>query len=123
MPSRQQFGRQLHEFASQMLSLPAPAKHVRGVCFVLTMDRQARQSLCEKVWTMNGLALDRTAPKRQGGDSVAKAWLRALAATAPIAAHPERTLPALIEELAEIYGDAPALLSDRESLTYRELSE
>jgi fatty-acyl-CoA synthase len=65
-------------------------------------------------------ALDQ--PKREGGDSAAKAWLRALAATAPITAHPERTLPALIEELAEIYGDAPALLSDRETLTYLELA-
>jgi fatty-acyl-CoA synthase len=78
---------------------------------------------CEGVWIMNVLALDRTAPNREGGDSAAKAWLRALAATAPITAHPERTLPALIEQLAEAHGDAPALLSDRESLTYRELSE
>jgi fatty-acyl-CoA synthase len=66
-------------------------------------------------------ALDRTGLS-EGGNSAAKAWLRALAATAPIAAHPQRTLPALIEELAETFGDAPALLSDRESLTYRELA-
>jgi non-ribosomal peptide synthetase component F len=68
------------------------------------------------------LALDLTGPKREGGDSAAKAWLRALAATAPIGAHPTRTIPVLIEELAETYGDAPALLSDRETLTYRELA-
>jgi fatty-acyl-CoA synthase len=72
---------------------------------------------------MSMLALDQTAPKREGGDSAAKAWLRALAATAPIAAQPQRTLPSLIEELAESFGDAPALISDRESLTYRELAE
>ncbi len=72
---------------------------------------------------MSMLALDQTASKREGGDSAAKAWLRALAATAPIAAHPQRTLPALIEELAESFGDAPALISNRESLTYRELAE
>jgi fatty-acyl-CoA synthase len=71
---------------------------------------------------MSVLELDRTAPKPAGGDSAAKAWLRALAATAPIPAHPARTLPALIEELGETYGDAPALLSDRETLTYRELA-
>jgi fatty-acyl-CoA synthase len=71
---------------------------------------------------MSVQALDRTVPGSEGGDSAAKAWLRALAATAPIAAHPQRTLPALIEELAETFGDAPALLSDRESLTYRELA-
>ena len=72
---------------------------------------------------MSMLALDQTAPQRAGGDSAAKAWLRALAATAPIAAQPRRTLPALIEELAASFGDAPALISDRESLTYRELAE
>jgi fatty-acyl-CoA synthase len=71
---------------------------------------------------MSVLALDRTAPGPDGGESAAKAWLRALAATAPIAAHPTRTLPALMEELAQTYGDAPALLSDRETLTYRELA-
>src|SRR5258708_1622382 len=70
---------------------------------------------------MSVQALDRTVSGSEGGDSAAQAWLGALAATAPIAAHPQRTLPALIEELAETFGDAPALLSERESLTYREL--
>ncbi len=72
---------------------------------------------------MSVLALDQTAPKSAGGDSAAKAWLRALAATAPIASHPQRTLPCVIDELAESFGDAPALVSDRESLTYRQLAE
>ena len=85
---------------------------------MLAGDPQARQ----RHDRMSVLELDRTAPKREGGDSAAKAWLRALAATAPIAAQPQRTLPALIEELSETYGDAPALLSDRETLTYRELA-
>jgi acyl-CoA synthetase (AMP-forming)/AMP-acid ligase II len=71
---------------------------------------------------MSVLALDQVAADRAGGDTAAKAWLRALAATAPIAAQPERTLAALIEELADTFGDAPALLSDRESMTYRELA-
>ena len=71
---------------------------------------------------MSVLELERTAPKPEGGDSAAKAWLRALAATAPIAAHPGRTLPAMIEELGVTFGDAPALLSERESLSYRELA-
>jgi fatty-acyl-CoA synthase len=69
---------------------------------------------------MNKLVLDRTTSE---GDRAAKAWLRALQATAPIAAQPLRTLPVAIEELAEVHGDAPALLSDRECLTYRELAE
>ena len=47
--------------------------------------------------------------------------LRALRYTTHIAKNPTRVFPQLIEELAEKYGDAPALLSDRESLSYREL--
>ena len=85
---------------------------------MLATDRQARQRRSR----MSVLELERTAPRREGGDSAAKAWLRALAATAPIAAHPQRTLPAVIEELADSFGDAPALLSERETLTYRELA-
>ena len=53
----------------------------------------------------------------------AKAWLRALELTAPIAKNPHRILPTVIEELAETLGEAPALLSDREGLTYRALAE
>ena len=53
----------------------------------------------------------------------AKAWLRALELTAPIANNPLRTFPLVLEELAETYGEAPALLSDRTSLSYRALSE
>jgi fatty-acyl-CoA synthase len=53
----------------------------------------------------------------------AKAWLRALELTAPIAQHRDRVFPTVIEELAARLGDAPALLSDRESLTFRALNE
>src|SRR5215468_10727621 len=52
-----------------------------------------------------------------------KGALRTLKATTPIAKHPTRVFPAVIEDLAERYGDAPALLSDRERFSYRELSE
>jgi fatty-acyl-CoA synthase len=55
--------------------------------------------------------------------SPAKAWLRALELTAPIARNPGRTLPVVVEDLATRSGTAPALLSDREQLTYRALSE
>jgi fatty-acyl-CoA synthase len=54
---------------------------------------------------------------------MSKAWLRALELTAPIAKNPHRVLPTVIEELAEQFGEAPALLSDRECLTYRALAE
>src|ERR1700722_16634022 len=54
--------------------------------------------------------------------SAAKAWLRALELTAPIARTPDRVLSTVIEELAAQWGDAPSLLSDRECLTYRALA-
>jgi fatty-acyl-CoA synthase len=47
--------------------------------------------------------------------------LRALRYTTHIAKHPTRVFPQLIEELVEKYGDAPALLSDRETYSYRAL--
>jgi len=49
--------------------------------------------------------------------------LRALRMTTPIAKNPTRVFPIVVEELAEKFGDAPALLSAREHLSYRELSE
>ena len=59
-----------------------------------------------------------------GSDSsVIKAWLRALEMTKPIANCPTRILPDMIDDLAQAFGEAPALLSDRESLTFRALSE
>ena len=55
--------------------------------------------------------------------SPAKAWVRALERTTPIARQPDRIFPAVIQELAAKFGDAPALLSDRECLTYRALAD
>ena len=55
--------------------------------------------------------------------SAAKAWLRALEMTAGIDAAPTRTLPVVIDELARRLAEAPALLSDGENFTYRQLSE
>jgi fatty-acyl-CoA synthase len=62
-----------------------------------------------------------TAPT-QTNVSAAKAWLRALELTAPIPRNPDRILPAVIAEIAAKSGNRPALLSDRESLTYAELT-
>jgi fatty-acyl-CoA synthase len=53
--------------------------------------------------------------------SPAKAWLRALELTVPIAHNRQRILSTVIEENAARMGDAPGLLSDRESLTYSAL--
>lgn len=57
-----------------------------------------------------------------GRPSIAKAWARALSLTAPIASRPARTLPVVIDELAERQGAAPALLSEDEWLTYADLA-
>ena len=51
-----------------------------------------------------------------------KGALRTLKLTTPIAKNPTRVFPQVVLELADKYGDAPALLSDRERFTYRELA-
>ncbi len=61
--------------------------------------------------------------KAPGAPSASKAWLRALELTAPIAAQPRRTLPVVIDELAATHGESPALLSEREQLSYCALAE
>jgi fatty-acyl-CoA synthase len=58
-----------------------------------------------------------------GGVSPGKAWLRALELTAPIARNRDRILSTVIPERAVQLGDTPALLSDRECMTYRQLSQ
>src|SRR5215469_3231608 len=50
----------------------------------------------------------------------AGAW-RALRHTTPIAKNPTRVFPLLMPELAQRYGDKPALISDAETLSYRDL--
>ena len=52
-----------------------------------------------------------------------KGALRTLRMTTPIAKNPTRVFPQVVLELADKYGDAPALLSDRERFTYRQLAE
>jgi len=62
--------------------------------------------------------------ERLKGDVITlKGAVRALKMTTPIAKNPTRVFPAVVEELAQKFGDAPALLSDRERLSYRELGE
>src|SRR5438128_5303324 len=52
-----------------------------------------------------------------------KGAMRTLKLTTPIARNPTRVFPQIILELADRYGDAPALLSDRERFSYRQLAE
>jgi fatty-acyl-CoA synthase len=62
--------------------------------------------------------------ERLKGDVVTlKGALRTLKMTTPIAKNPSRVFPAVIDDLAEKFGDAPALLSDREGFSYRALAE
>jgi fatty-acyl-CoA synthase len=63
------------------------------------------------------------APPRGRNQSALRDWVRALEATAPIAAKPRRILPAVIEELAQQRGDGAALISASESLSYRSLTQ
>jgi fatty-acyl-CoA synthase len=46
--------------------------------------------------------------------------LRTLAKVTPVARNPQRTFPDVAEALAERHGDRPALVSERESLSYRQ---
>ncbi|HEY5071336.1 MAG TPA: long-chain-acyl-CoA synthetase [Caulobacteraceae bacterium] len=57
------------------------------------------------------------------GESAAKGWLRALKMAAVVDAAPLRTLACVIAERATLTGEAPALIAEGESLTYRALSE
>ena len=50
-------------------------------------------------------------------------WLRALELTGRLEREPQRTLAAVIDELAVRQPDAPALLADRERFTFGELAE
>ncbi len=55
--------------------------------------------------------------------SANKDWLRALERTARINETPTRILAVVIDELADRLGEAPALLSDRETLSYAALAD
>ena len=69
--------------------------------------------------------VDPNAPLPGGAksNSPQQAWLRALQLTAPIARDPTLTLPVLVETLADKFEAAPALVSERETLSYRALAE
>ena len=62
---------------------------------------------------------DTSGPDRR---AAAQSWRRALELTAPIARQPDVTLPAAIARIAEGRGDAPALISERQTLSYRALA-
>ncbi len=61
--------------------------------------------------------------KRAAGASALDTWLAALAMAAKVDNNPSRTFPDVIDELADLHGEAPALLSTRESFSFRSLAE
>lgn len=60
---------------------------------------------------------------RSASSNSLNAWIRALAKTGALAKSPSVTFPALIDDLADEFGESPALLSASGSLTYRALAE
>jgi len=64
-----------------------------------------------------------TGPGDDSSNSPLKAWVRALEMTAPIVRNPTVTLPTVIDALAQKFADAPALLSEAQSVTYGQLAE
>src|SRR5208337_4588897 len=60
-------------------------------------------------------------PRDVSAAKPARAWLLALETTARATRDPERILPRAVNEWARAYGDATALVSDRESFSFRGL--
>ena len=61
-------------------------------------------------------------PSEGAASAAAKAWQRALEMTAPIGRDPALILPLVIDAVAERFGSSPALLSETETLSYRDLA-
>jgi len=62
-------------------------------------------------------------PLAPGERPASKDWLRALEVTARLDREPERTFPLVIDELAERFDEKPALISERETLSFAALAE
>ena len=58
-----------------------------------------------------------------GRSDATRAWLRALEMTAPIPRNPGRTLSVVVQETAEKFPAAPALLSEHECWSHQQLAE
>jgi fatty-acyl-CoA synthase len=68
------------------------------------------------------IELDRAPRKSAAKDTALADWVRALEATASIAADPHHLLASVIEEVASTHAEAPALLSADECLSYGQLA-
>ena len=75
-------------------------------------------------WPVAGARREHELSRQHHDDIVfLRARFAQLRMTTPIAKNPTRVFPVVIDELADKYGDAPALISDRERLSYRALAE
>ena len=72
---------------------------------------------------MTLIEMDRPMGDGRRKDSALRDWVRALEATAPIAGQPRRILLDAVGDIAQIHGDAPALIGEHDTLTYRALVE
>jgi len=89
----------------------------------ISVETEAKDSLYCMI--IAAMALVETEPMKRasaGKESARRDWLRALEATAPIDAHPQRLLPVIIDDLARRRADAPALLSAGENFSYGALA-
>src|SRR5580700_8798758 len=68
------------------------------------------------------IAYSTETPPLRGKPSAAKAWLKAIELTSRIEADPQALFADVVEDWAERQPDRPALISDRETLTYRALA-
>ena len=68
------------------------------------------------------IAYSTETPPLRGKPSAAKAWLKAIELTSRIEANPQALFADVVEDWAERQPDRPALISDRETLTYRALA-
>ncbi len=62
-------------------------------------------------------------PTASAHRSANKDWLRALEKTAGIEKNPSRTLAREFDDVAALHGDGPALISEQESFSFRDLME
>ncbi len=62
-------------------------------------------------------------PNVEQSANPARAWLRALESTAEATRDPHRILPRAVADWARSYGDAAALVSDRECFSFRDLEK
>jgi fatty-acyl-CoA synthase len=87
-------------------------------CFVLAIGCQLRQYACE----MSTMKMDGPTASAEGANTASRSWMRALEKTAPISAQRTRLLANVIEELAVVQADAPALIAEHENLSYGALA-